>query len=107
VCGGRPTYKDTRIDVRHALELLVAGRSMEEVATCFVSLNSGRKLYAWAKSRWSVGGGFNIIKRDATEYAFSSRQICDEVDLSIVHFDVQESGFTSRAIKIFCLSGRC
>ncbi len=32
---------------------------MEEVATCFVSPNSGRKLCAWAKSRWSVGGGFN------------------------------------------------
>jgi uncharacterized protein (DUF433 family) len=33
VCGGRPTFKYTRIDVRHALGLLAAGRTIEEVAT--------------------------------------------------------------------------
>src|SRR5215468_4650967 len=32
VCGGRPTFKYTRIDVRHALNLLAAGRSIERVA---------------------------------------------------------------------------
>jgi uncharacterized protein (DUF433 family) len=32
VCGSRPTFKYTRIDVRHALGLLVAGRTVEEVA---------------------------------------------------------------------------
>ncbi|MEN3335085.1 MAG: hypothetical protein V7641_4450 [Blastocatellia bacterium] len=32
VCGGRPTFKYTRVDVRHALGLLAAGRSMERVA---------------------------------------------------------------------------
>ena len=32
VCGGRPTFKYTRIDVRHALGLLAAGRSVERVA---------------------------------------------------------------------------
>src|SRR2546426_8775262 len=32
VCGGRPTFKYTRIDVRHALSLLAAGRTVEHVA---------------------------------------------------------------------------
>lgn len=32
VCGGRPTFKYTRIDVRHALGLLAAGHSIERVA---------------------------------------------------------------------------
>jgi uncharacterized protein (DUF433 family) len=32
VCGGRPTFKYTRIDVRHALSLLRDGRNVEEVA---------------------------------------------------------------------------
>jgi uncharacterized protein (DUF433 family) len=32
ICGGRPTFKYTRIDVRHALSLLSAGRSLERVA---------------------------------------------------------------------------
>lgn len=32
VCGGRPTFKYTRIDVRHALNLLAAGRTVEAVA---------------------------------------------------------------------------
>lgn len=32
ICGGRPTFKYTRIDVRHALGLLSAGRSMTTVA---------------------------------------------------------------------------
>jgi len=32
VCGGRPTFKYTRVDVRHALGLLAAGRSIEHVA---------------------------------------------------------------------------
>jgi uncharacterized protein (DUF433 family) len=32
VCGSRPTFKYTRLDVRHALGLLGAGRTIEEVA---------------------------------------------------------------------------
>src|SRR3954471_22519272 len=32
ICGGRPTFKYTRIDVRHALRLLAAGRTIERVA---------------------------------------------------------------------------
>jgi len=32
VCGDRPTFKYTRIDVRHALGLLGAGRTVEQVA---------------------------------------------------------------------------
>lgn len=32
ICGGRPTFKYTRIDVRHALALLTAGRTVDEVA---------------------------------------------------------------------------
>jgi uncharacterized protein (DUF433 family) len=32
VCGGRPTFKYTRIDVRHALSLLAAGRTVTQVA---------------------------------------------------------------------------
>ena len=35
VCGGRPTFKYTRIDVRHALELLAVGRTIEEVANSY------------------------------------------------------------------------
>lgn len=32
ICGSRPTFKYTRIDVRHALGLLAAGQTTEEVA---------------------------------------------------------------------------
>ena len=32
ICGGRPTFKYTRIDVHHALGLLAAGRTVEQVA---------------------------------------------------------------------------
>ena len=32
VCGGRLTFKYIRIDVRHALGLLAAGRAIEQVA---------------------------------------------------------------------------
>lgn len=35
VCGGRPTFKHTRIDVRHALGLLRGGRTVEEVANIY------------------------------------------------------------------------
>lgn len=35
VCGGRPTFKHTRIDVRHALSLLAAGRTVEHVARSY------------------------------------------------------------------------
>lgn len=32
VCGGRPTFKYTRIDVRHALNLLAAGYTVARIA---------------------------------------------------------------------------
>jgi uncharacterized protein (DUF433 family) len=32
VCGGRPTFKYTRIDVHHALGLMAAWRTMEQIA---------------------------------------------------------------------------
>jgi uncharacterized protein (DUF433 family) len=32
VCGGRPTFKYTRIDIHYALGLLAAGRTVEQVA---------------------------------------------------------------------------
>lgn len=32
VCGGRPTFKYTRIDVRHAISRLVAGHTVERIA---------------------------------------------------------------------------
>jgi uncharacterized protein (DUF433 family) len=32
ICGGRPTFKYTRVDIRHALGLLSAGRTIETVA---------------------------------------------------------------------------
>ena len=35
VCGGRPTFKYTRIDVRHALSLLSTGRTVERVAQSY------------------------------------------------------------------------
>jgi uncharacterized protein (DUF433 family) len=35
VCGGRPTFKYTRIDVRHALGLLAAGQTMAQVAQSY------------------------------------------------------------------------
>jgi uncharacterized protein (DUF433 family) len=35
VCGGRATFKYTRIDVRHALSLLAAGRTVERVAEAY------------------------------------------------------------------------
>ena len=35
VCGGRPTFKYTRIDVRHAIGLLAGGRTIEQVAQSY------------------------------------------------------------------------
>ena len=35
VCGGRPTFKYTRIDVRDALSLLSAERTVESVAQSY------------------------------------------------------------------------
>ncbi len=35
VCGGRPTFKYTRIDVRHAIGLLADGRTLEQVAQSY------------------------------------------------------------------------
>ena len=32
ICRGRPTFKYTRIDVRHALGLLAAGRTIKQIA---------------------------------------------------------------------------
>jgi uncharacterized protein (DUF433 family) len=32
VCGGRPTFKYTRIDIHHALGLLAAGHTVEQAA---------------------------------------------------------------------------
>jgi len=32
ICGGRPTFKYTRIDVRHALSLLAEGHTVEQIA---------------------------------------------------------------------------
>src|SRR2546421_2434364 len=35
VCGGRPTFKYTRIDVRHAMSLLSGGGTVEAVAQAY------------------------------------------------------------------------
>ena len=35
VCGGRPTFKYTRIDVRHAMSLLSGGWTVEAVAQAY------------------------------------------------------------------------
>jgi uncharacterized protein (DUF433 family) len=35
VCGGRPTFKYTRIDVRHAMALLASGQTVDEVAAAY------------------------------------------------------------------------
>ena len=35
ICGGRPTFKYTRIDVRHALRLVTGGRPIDQVARAY------------------------------------------------------------------------
>jgi len=35
VCGGRPTFKYTRIDVRHVLSSLAAGETPEQIVASF------------------------------------------------------------------------
>jgi uncharacterized protein (DUF433 family) len=35
ICGGRPTFKYTRIDVRHALRLISEGYTVERVANAW------------------------------------------------------------------------
>jgi uncharacterized protein (DUF433 family) len=35
VCGGRPTFKYTRIDVRHAIDLIAGGWTLERVAEAY------------------------------------------------------------------------
>jgi uncharacterized protein (DUF433 family) len=50
VCGGRPTFKYTRIDVRHALRQLSAGRSPERVAEIYrVPVEAVREALALAE----------------------------------------------------------
>ena len=61
VCGGRPTFKYTRIDVRHALGLLSAGRSIETVANDFgVSIPAVREAVKLASK---------ALDRQETHYA--------------------------------------
>ncbi len=35
VCGGRPTFRYTRLDISHVLRQIARGRSLDEVATAY------------------------------------------------------------------------
>jgi uncharacterized protein (DUF433 family) len=35
ICGGRPTFKYTRIEVTHILERLAAGRTIDQIVTSY------------------------------------------------------------------------
>jgi uncharacterized protein (DUF433 family) len=55
VCGGRPTFKYTRIDVRHAMSLLAGGWTVERVAEAYgvpiAAVREGLDLAAEALSK--------------------------------------------------------
>jgi uncharacterized protein (DUF433 family) len=61
ICGGRPTFKYTRIDIRHALRLLSEGYTVERVAK------------AWRLPVAAVQEALHLaskmIKQDLNEYA--------------------------------------
>jgi len=62
-CGGRPTFKYTRIDVHHALGLLAAGHTVEQVADSYAlpveAVQEGLKLAARAFDRQ----GGSLVRR--------------------------------------------
>ena len=63
VCGGRPTFKFTRIDVRHALGLLAAGRTVEQVAHGYeISVEAVQEALALAARVFDQHGG-TLAKR--------------------------------------------
>lgn len=63
VCGGRPTFKYTRIDVRHALSLLAAGRTVEQVAHGYnVPLEAVQEALELAAQAFDRHGG-NLARR--------------------------------------------
>jgi len=63
VCRGRPTFKYTRIDVHHALGLLAAGHTVEQVAYSYdlpvEAVQEALKLAARAFARQ----GGRLVKR--------------------------------------------
>ena len=64
VCGGRPTFKYTRIDVRHALSLLAAGRTVERVAHGYqLPVAAIQEALALAVSCRAVGKEYSSIFR--------------------------------------------
>jgi uncharacterized protein (DUF433 family) len=51
VCGGRPMFKYTRIDVRHVLGLLAAGRTVAQVAHgSDIPLEAVQELWGWRRA---------------------------------------------------------
>ena len=52
MCGGRPTFKYTRIDVRHALGLLAAGCTVEQVAHSWKRDENYATIRSRGSGRW-------------------------------------------------------
>ncbi|MEZ8221999.1 Uncharacterized conserved protein, DUF433 family [Candidatus Fervidibacteria bacterium JGI MDM2 JNZ-1-D12] len=60
VCGGRPTFKYTRVEVRHILDLLAHGWTVEQIVNDFnrpeisrEAIEEAMKLAAKALERWA------------------------------------------------------
>src|SRR5262245_56981423 len=63
VCGGRPTFKYTRIDVHHALDLLATGRTVEQVAHGYeLSVEAVQEALKLAARAFALQGG-RLVKR--------------------------------------------
>jgi uncharacterized protein (DUF433 family) len=63
VCGGRPTFKYTRIDVHHALGRLAAGRTVEQVAHSYdLSVEAIQEALKLAARAFDRQGG-RLVKR--------------------------------------------
>lgn len=64
VCGGRPTFKYTRVEVRHVLDLLAHGWTIEQIVCDFnrpeihpEAIEEALRLAAKALERWSLEVG--------------------------------------------------
>ncbi len=64
VCGGRPTFKYTRVEVRHVLDLLAHGWTIEQIVRDFnrpeihrEAIEEAMRLATEALERWALEVG--------------------------------------------------
>jgi uncharacterized protein (DUF433 family) len=70
VCGGRPTFKYTRVEVRHVLDLLAHGWTIDQIVRDFnrpeihpKAIKEAMQMAAKALERWSLEVGGSAFRR--------------------------------------------